>query len=174
MNREAPGLKPKEIFESLLKKLLRKASNTSQFQFKIQAIYYYFLLYKCGQGLVIHGHCQIKHPLGITLGDNVGINDDAYLNGMGGIIIGNNVSISAKSIIISTGLDPMSLKTSKNHITNKVMIGNNVQIGAGAIVLPGVTIGDNTLVGAGAIVTKDVIGNCIVAGNPARIIRYIS
>lgn len=50
-------------------------------------------------------------------------------------------------------------------------IGNKCFIGSKAIVLPGVTIGDEVIVGAGSVVTKDVPSNCIVAGNPARIIR---
>lgn len=50
-------------------------------------------------------------------------------------------------------------------------IGNNCFIGGGGYILPGVHIGDNVIVGMGAVVTKDVPNNCIVAGNPARIIR---
>lgn len=53
------------------------------------------------------------------------------------------------------------------------IIGNNVQIGANAVVIGNVTIGDNVVIGAGAIVTKDVPNNCVVAGNPARIIKRI-
>ncbi len=50
-------------------------------------------------------------------------------------------------------------------------IGDNCFIGGGAYILPGVHIGDNVIVGMGSVVTKDVPNNCIVAGNPARIIR---
>ena len=52
-----------------------------------------------------------------------------------------------------------------------VHIGNNVFIGAGSIILPGITIGDNSIVGAGSVVTKDVAPESVVAGNPARLIR---
>lgn len=54
-----------------------------------------------------------------------------------------------------------------------IQIGNNVYIGTGAYVLPGVTIGNNVVVGAGAIVTKDIPDNVVVAGTPARVIRTI-
>jgi maltose O-acetyltransferase len=54
------------------------------------------------------------------------------------------------------------------------VIGNNVFLGAGAIVLPGVTVGNNVVIGAGAIVTKDVPDNVVVAGNPAEIICTLS
>ena len=50
----------------------------------------------------------------------------------------------------------------------KTTIGNNVFIGAGSIILPGVTIGDNVVIGAGSVVTKDIETNTVVAGNPAK------
>ena len=52
-------------------------------------------------------------------------------------------------------------------------IGNNVWIGGGSIILPGITIGDNTTIGAGSVVTKSIPDNCVAAGNPCRIIRKI-
>ncbi|MNW35969.1 Galactoside O-acetyltransferase [compost metagenome] len=56
-------------------------------------------------------------------------------------------------------------------VKEKVIICDGVFIGVGAIVLPGVTIGYGAIVGAGAVVTKDVPPNCVVAGNPARVIK---
>ena len=52
-------------------------------------------------------------------------------------------------------------------------IGNNVTLGASVIIIGDVTIGDNVTIGAGSVVTKDIPSNCVVAGNPARIIKYI-
>lgn len=54
-----------------------------------------------------------------------------------------------------------------------VHIGKNVWIGAGAVILPGVTIGDNTVIGAGSIVTKDIPSDVVAVGNPCRILREI-
>lgn len=54
-----------------------------------------------------------------------------------------------------------------------IMIGNNVWLGGGVIVLAGVTIGDNTVVGAGSVVTKDLPANVVAVGNPARVRRSI-
>ena len=51
------------------------------------------------------------------------------------------------------------------------MIGNNVWIGGGAIIMPGVTIGNNVVIGAGSIVTKDIPSNVIAYGNPCRVVR---
>ena len=55
-----------------------------------------------------------------------------------------------------------------------VHIGRNCWLGAGVIVLPGVTIGDNSVIGAGSIVTKDIPANVIAVGNPCRVLREIS
>ena len=55
--------------------------------------------------------------------------------------------------------------------TAPVTIGDNVWIGGGAIILPGVTIGDNVVIGAGSVVTKDIPDNVIAVGNPCRVIK---
>ena len=60
-----------------------------------------------------------------------------------------------------------------NVESERIIIGNNVWIGANAIITPGVIIGDNSIIGAGAVVTKDVSKNCIMGGVPARLIREI-
>ncbi len=57
--------------------------------------------------------------------------------------------------------------------TKPVRIADNVWIGMGAVILKGVTIGENSVVAAGAIVTKDVPPNCVVAGNPATIVKHL-
>lgn len=53
------------------------------------------------------------------------------------------------------------------------MIGNNVWIGAGVSIMPGVNVGDNAVIAGGAVVTKDVSANTVVGGNPAKVIRKI-
>ena len=57
--------------------------------------------------------------------------------------------------------------------TSPVTIGNNVWIGGGSIILPGVTIGDNVTIGAGSVVTKSISGNVLAHGNPCRIVKEI-
>ena len=52
-----------------------------------------------------------------------------------------------------------------------VHIGENVWIGAGAVVVPGVTIGDNSVIGAGSVVTRDIPANVVAVGNPCRVLR---
>lgn len=90
----------------------------------------------------------------------VTIGDDCF--------IGPNVSIYTAC----HSTDPVE-RNSRREWAEPVAIGNNVWIGGGAIILPGVNIGDNVTVGAGSVVTNDVPSNVVVAGNPARIIKRI-
>lgn len=61
----------------------------------------------------------------------------------------------------------------KSNSDKLPVIGNNVMIGAHAIILGNVHVGDNSIIGAGSVVLKDVPENCVVAGNPAKIIKYL-
>lgn len=91
------------------------------------------------------------------------------------ISIGDNVTISDARILAHDGSTKKFLGYSR---VGKVCIGDNVFIGADAIILPGIKIGNNVIVGAGTIVTKDIPDNSIVVGNPGYIIdtfdNYIS
>jgi len=147
-----------------------------RFKFKLysfQSFYYSHLFDGCGENLTFWGSCNIKNPQNIKVGNNLSINDNAYINALGGVVIGNDVSISAGSMIISTMLDPESFLTKKNHCNKKIIIGNNVQIGAGSIILGGVILGDNIIIGAGSIVTKSVKSNRIITGNPGKVLREL-
>jgi maltose O-acetyltransferase len=65
------------------------------------------------------------------------------------------------------------LRRAKWEAAKPITIGNNVWLGGGVIVCPGVTIGDNTVVGAGAVVVKDLPASVVAVGNPARVIRRL-
>lgn len=147
----------------------------SYFLLKCKSFYYSTIFNKCGANLCLYGKAYIKNPRLITAGSNVTINDGAYLNGLGGLEIGDNVAISACAIIVSTGLDTSTFQMTKKHINKSIRIGNNVQIGAGAIILSGVTIEDNVIVGAGSVVTSDkrLMRGHIYVGNPARVLRVV-
>lgn len=88
------------------------------------------------------------------------------------IDIGDNVTIAPKVIILAHDA------SMKNHLgyvkIGKVKIGNNVFIGAGSIILPGVSIGNGTIIGAGSVVTKNIPENVVAAGNPIRILRSLN
>ena len=64
-------------------------------------------------------------------------------------------------------------RRAKWEAAEPITIGDNVWLGGGAIVLPGVTIGDNTVVGAGAVVTRDLPADVVAVGNPARVVRRL-
>ena len=90
--------------------------------------------------------------------------DKAYPKG---INIGNETYIASGAVIMAH-----DFSTHKINHKRGVTIGKKCFIGVNAIIMPGITIGDNVVVGSGSVVTKDVPNNVIVAGNPAKIIKY--
>ena len=82
----------------------------------------------------------------------------------------------APNVIVATAAHPIlpRLREQAYQYNAPVHIGRNCWIGAGAIILPGITIGENTVVGAGSVVTKDLPANVVAVGNPCRVLRQIS
>ena len=66
------------------------------------------------------------------------------------------------------------LQTEADWKVEKTVIGNGASIGSGSTILSNLTVGENAIVGAGSVVTKDVPANAIVAGNPAKVLRYLT
>lgn len=90
------------------------------------------------------------------------------------ITIGDNCMIAADSIISDSDWHGIYNRLRPFRCTQSVELKNNVWIGRGAFVGKGVCIGENSIVGARAVVCKNVPANCIVAGNPARIIKHLN
>lgn len=112
----------------------------------------------------------------IVIGNNVGVSG-ATISGSD-IVIGDNVLIGSGVLITDTDAHPIDPEKRQNNKISDIMsapvrIGNDVFIGARSIILKGVTIGEASVVAAGAVVTKEVPPRCIVAGNPAKIVKYI-
>lgn len=131
----------------------------------------------CGDNLALFGIPEISYRDRLRIGDNCKINTAVYINARSGVTIGDNVTLSHGSQIISTGYDVEHWMNTgeKKHIENTpIHIGNHCWLGANAIILPGVKItGEYVLIGAGAVVTKDITeSKVLVAGNPARIIKH--
>ncbi|MBS1520017.1 MAG: sugar O-acetyltransferase [Bacteroidetes bacterium] len=106
------------------------------------------------------------------IGKNVFINHDCSFLDLGGITIEDDVQIGPKVSLITEN-HPLDPSTRKSLDLKSVLIKKNAWIGAGAIILPGVTVGENSVVAAGAVVNKDVPANIIVGGVPAKVIRTI-
>ncbi|MBP1224034.1 acyltransferase [Flavobacterium sp. 1355] len=116
----------------------------------------------------------------IKVGKNVSIQKDCHIGAINKIIIGDNVLLASKVYISDHShgeitKESLLLPPAQRKLYSKgpVIIEDNVWLGEGVIVLPGVTIGENSIVGANAVVTKSIPKNCIVGGNPAKIIREL-
>uniref|UniRef100_UPI003FEDE2F9 sugar O-acetyltransferase n=1 Tax=Candidatus Fimivicinus sp. TaxID=3056640 RepID=UPI003FEDE2F9 len=126
-------------------------------------------------------NCYIEPPLHANwgkythFGSNVYANFNLTLVDDTDIFVGDNVMIGPNVVIATAGhpIDP-ALRLQVAQFNISVHIGNNVWIGAGAIVLPGVHIGDNSVIGAGSVVTKDIPANVVAVGNPCRVLREIN
>lgn len=116
---------------------------------------------------------SVKNMLYRLAGVNIGKNVSVGLMAMFGIFYPEKIFIGDNSII---GYNAVILEHEflvNGYRIGEVHIGKNVMIGACSIVLPGVRIGDNSVIAAGSVVTKDVPAKCLVAGNPARVVRKI-
>ncbi len=91
------------------------------------------------------------------------------------IYVGDN-TMFAPNVTVATAGHPIfpELREQGYQYNASVRIGKNCWIGAGALIMPGVTIGDNTVIGAGSVVTKDIPANVVAVGNPCRVMREIS
>src|SRR3954463_751593 len=114
-----------------------------------------------------------EHGLSIRVGRNVFINQGCTLNDIGGIEIGDDVILGPRVSLITSGhpVDPHQRR--RQIVAAPITIRRNVWLGAGAIVLQGVTVGEDSVVAAGAVVTRDVPPATLVAGVPARVLRPI-
>lgn len=130
----------------------------------------------CGD-VSVFGNIDVVNPRNIYVGDNCTFNHGCYLNAFNPIHIGNDVTLSAKVSIISTGINVNSwLGGDKCHVSNEgIVIGDHVWIGAGSQILSGVKIkGPYVVIAAGSVVVKDIEEQyCIVGGCPAKIIKYL-
>lgn len=130
---------------------------------------------ECGE------NCWIEPPFHanwggahVHVGDNFYANFNLTLVDDGHIYIGDNVMFGP-NVTIATANHPIDpeLRRRALQYNMDVHIGNNVWIGAGAVIVPGVTIGDDSVIGALSVVTNDIPSGVVAVGNPCRIIREI-
>ena len=123
---------------------------------------------------------HIEPPFRCDFGINISVGERFYSNYNLTILDCNKVTIGENcligpNVIIATVNHPedRDQRNSNLEYARPITIGNDVWIGAGAIINPGVTIGDNVIIGSGSVVTKDICSNSMAVGNPARIIRKL-
>lgn len=110
----------------------------------------------------------------VHFGDHVYANFHLTLVDDTHIYVGSN-TMFAPNVTVATAGHPIepSLRAKAYQYNMPVHIGENCWIGAGALIMPGVTIGNNTVIGAGSVVTKDIPANVVAVGNPCRVMREI-
>lgn len=128
-----------------------------------------------GFGAVVKPPFYCDYGSHIYAGDKLFINYDCVILDCNKVYIGNNVMIAPK-VQIYTATHPLDIELRRREIEMAlpVKIGDDVWIGGGAIVCPGVEIGAGTTIGAGSVVTKSIPPNVFAAGNPCRVIRDLS
>ncbi|MFF5895449.1 sugar O-acetyltransferase [Streptomyces argenteolus] len=132
------------------------------------------LLESVGEGV------ELRPPLYVDYGSNIAIGARTFVNyhltalDVARITIGEDCQIGP-NVQLLTPTHPVEPgpRRDKLEAALPITIGDNVWLGGGVIVCPGVTIGDNSVIGAGAVVTKDIPADVVAVGNPARVVREI-
>ena len=122
----------------------------------------------------------VRAPLFVDFGHNISVGARTFINfnftalDVAPITIGDDCQI-ATNVQLLTPTHPLDadLRRQKFESAEAITIGNNVWLGGGVIVCPGVTIGDNAVIGAGSVVTRNIAPNSLAVGNPARVIRQL-
>ncbi len=131
---------------------------------------------ECGENCYIElpmranwgGH-HLHFGSGIYVNSNLTLVDDGHIFVGDKVMFGPNVTLTTANHPIDPELRARGLQYNKD-----IHIGENAWIGAGVIVVPGVTIGKNAVIGAGSVVTKDIPDNVVAVGNPCRVLREVS
>ena len=132
------------------------------------------LLGHVGDGVTVRPPLFVDYGENITIGPGTFVNFNLTALDVAEIRIGSDCQIGP-NVQLLTPTHPVEPgpRRDKLEAARPVTIGDNVWLGGGAIVCPGVRIGDNSVIGAGAVVTRDIPANVVAVGNPARVIREL-
>lgn len=125
--------------------------------------------FKIGEGTTILMRCKFYCAKGLVIGKYSVINSNCLIDSRGDVYIGNSVSISEGSVILSSDHD-MNSNDFRGR-TRKVHIEDYVWLGFRSLVLPGISIDKGAVVAAGSVVTKSVSASAVVGGVPAKLIN---
>ena len=140
------------------------------------------MLGKFGEGAMVLGRLNFEYGKHIELGRGVLLNMDCMFLDGAKVTIGDDSIVAPRVMFITATHETAFEKRAWRHaetgellgaytINRAISIGSRVWIGAGAIILPGVTIGDDAMIGAGSVVTRSIPARVVAAGNPCRVIR---
>lgn len=123
----------------------------------------------------------IEPPLAANWGKNTSIGENVYANFGLSLVDDTKIEIQddvmiGPNVTLCTGTHPLrpELRLQKAQFNLPVIIKKNVWLGAGTIVLPGVTIGENSVIGAGSLVTKDIPANVLAYGSPCQVVKQLA
>jgi maltose O-acetyltransferase len=133
------------------------------------------LLGEIGEGVIIRPPFRCDYGSYISIGAGTFVNYDCIMLDVAPIRIGAACQIATR-VQLLTPTHPLEPEPRRRgwEAARPITIGDNVWLGGGAIVCPGVTIGDDTVVGAGAVVTRDLPPRVLAVGSPARVLRELS
>lgn len=132
------------------------------------------LLGSVGEGTEIRPPLYVDYGTHLTIGARCFANFGLTALDVAAITIGDDVQIGPH-VQLLTPTHPVEPgpRRDKWEAAQPITIGDNVWLGGGVVVCPGVTIGENTVVGAGAVVTRDLPANVVAVGNPARVVKHL-
>ena len=132
------------------------------------------LLGEVGEDVVVKPPFRCDYGLNVAIGASTFVNYGCVMLDVVPIRIGAACQI-ATNVQLLAATHPLDPQTRRNgwEYGEPITIGDNVWLGGGVIVCPGVSIGDDTVVGAGAVVTRDVPAGVVAVGNPARVLREL-
>jgi len=134
------------------------------------------LAHRCGDNVLIGRAVELRYPERLSIGSNVSIHKQCYVDAYGGLTIDDEVSIAHQTSIVSfqhTWNDESLTIRDNPVIGAAISIGRDVWIGCGCRILSGVSIGSRSVVAAGAVVTQSVPAGVLAAGIPARAVKTI-
>ena len=132
------------------------------------------LLGSLGDGAEVRPPLFVDYGRSITVGANTFVNYNLTALDVAPIVIGEDCQIGPNVQLLTPThpIDPQP-RRDKLEAAQPITIGDNVWLGGGVIVCPGVSIGENSVIGAGSVVTRSIPANVVAVGNPARVIREI-
>jgi maltose O-acetyltransferase len=137
---------------------------------------YYCRLFKAmGKGGRIDEGIVFYSPGGIECGSNVGWGRNSVIQGAGGLKMGNDILMGPSCFIWTINHDYTvgNMYHQRKYIAEPVVVEDNVWISANVKITPGVRVGTGSVIAMGSVVTDDVPAHCVVAGNPAKIVKKI-